>query len=211
MLPQVTFESLPSRAFLWPLETGENEEEDKTKSLSVNPFRSWGFPWFRQKGATWGDLERKGESLLPPLHCLTQVGELHCDPTTHYTNNNYSPPLQRARRGPLVLTQLQWIACARCAWFSKQCWSLSYAGVRPATACRRGGGSTQPMQWILLLSGATHTNALCGLLLALFQAPTPQQCTWEGNFTCCGCFTTFYSLAVVLQTVVGEQWVESRH
>ena len=28
-------------------------------------------------------------------------------PTTHYTNNNYSPPLQRARRGPFVLTQMQ--------------------------------------------------------------------------------------------------------
>ena len=53
--PWNTCESLPLRAFLRPPRfVGKiyGGEEDKTKSLSVNPFRSRGFPWSGQKGAT---------------------------------------------------------------------------------------------------------------------------------------------------------------
>ena len=122
--PWNTCESLPLRAFLRPPRfVGKiyGGEEDKTKSLSVNPFRSRGFPWSGQKGATWGDLQRKGREPITYLTLHPYAGELELLPTHQtlhkltmtlhssgsYTNNNYS-----LSGGPLVLTQLQWIACA---------------------------------------------------------------------------------------------------
>ena len=93
------------RFFVTP-RRGENEEEDKTKSLSVNPFRSWGFPWLRQKGATWGDPKRKGGEPITflTLHnhlslesfCTSVLASMtrHSSGSYHlYTNNNYPAPL----------------------------------------------------------------------------------------------------------------------
>ena len=110
---------------------GENEEEDKTKSLSVNPFRSWGFPWLGQKGATCGDPKRKrGEPItFLTLHNHLSSGELlhQCasqyDPTQQWVLQllhqqqllGHSSSAESGSRGPLVLTELQWIAsvCTR--------------------------------------------------------------------------------------------------
>ena len=211
--PWNTCESLPLRAFLRPPRfVGKiyGGEEDKTKSLSVNPFRSRGFPWSGQKGATWGDLQRKGREPITYLTLHPYAGEL--EPITYPPNTaqTYYDPSQQ-----WILHQQQLLALR---------WTISAHTTAMNCLCIVGGCCACSLlqsfcfyvraayyyQHPCAVNNITSTTVLGGSLLALFcQAPTPQQCTQRIILHMLRLLESKLSSHYIECVVVGG--VESRH
>ena len=64
--------------------------EYKTKSLSVNPFRSWGFPWLGKKARPEGPREEGGAYYPPNTAQSLSRRAFAAEKSGSYTNNNYS-------------------------------------------------------------------------------------------------------------------------
>ena len=105
--------------------------EYKTKSLSVNPFRSWGFPWLGKKARPEGT-SRGRRSLLPSQHRTVTLLESFCCREERVLHQQQLLALCRESAGGLLALTTAIDCLCKCSLERKRC-TLSYAAVTAVT------------------------------------------------------------------------------
>ena len=112
--------------------------EYKTKSLSVNPFRSWGFPWLGKKARPEGPREEGGAYYVPNTaqslsrRAFAAVGTQRCCTEERVLHQQQLLALCRESAGGLLALTTAIDCLCKCSLERKRC-TLSYAAVTAVT------------------------------------------------------------------------------